>query len=160
VRLRLGGGIRSFRTIADLAGQRTGLDVCGWDVAAKRALQETATETVLGSELKGGQSGAGVLRSALGERNEAVVHSVPLTGGEARATAEALYRRRLRRFVRGHGVAEPNPDLRPGAWVRNDGLGELFSGEYYITETTHVYDGVCGLRSEFAVERAGLGGRA
>jgi uncharacterized protein len=160
LRLALGDGVRSFRATADLAGQRTGLDVTGWDVAAKNALQESATDSVLGAELKGGQSGASTLRSALGQRKEAVVHSVPLTSGEARATAEALYRRRLRRFLCGHGVAEPNADLRPGRWVQIDGLGPLFAGEYYVTEVVHVFDGIRGLRSEFCVERAGLGGGA
>jgi uncharacterized protein len=158
LRLPLGNGVRSFTATADLAGQRTGLEVTGWDVAAKSALQESATESVLGAELKGGDSGASVLKSALGERKDAVVHSVPLTSGEARATAEALYRQRLRRFVCGRGVAEPNADLRPGRWVKIDGLGPLFSGEFYVVETTHVFDGIRGLRTEFAVERAGLGG--
>jgi phage protein D len=157
LRLGLGAGIRTFTVGADLAGQRTGLDVSGWDVAAKSALKESATDAVLGSEVKGGQSGSSALQSALGERREAIVHSVPLTSGEAKATAEALHRRRLRRFIRGQGVAEPNPDLRPGAWLRIDGLGPLFAGEFYVTEVTHVFDSARGLRSEFAVERAGLG---
>jgi phage protein D len=160
LKLALGSGVRSFTSTADLAGQRTALDVTGWDVAAKSALRESATDAVLGAELKGGESGAGVLGSALGQRKEAVVHGVPLTSGEARATAEALYRQRLRRFVSGRGVAEPNPSLRPGAWLRIDGLGPLFTGEFYVTEVSHVFDGVRGLRSEFAVERAGLGGAA
>jgi phage protein D len=160
LRLALGRGVRSFTVTADLAGQRTGLDVTGWDVAAKEALQESATDAVLGSELKGGQSGAAVLQAAFGPRKEAVVHSVPLTGGEARATAEALYRQQLRHFLRGQGVAEPNPAIRAGAWMRIDGLGPLFSGEYYVDEATHVFDSVRGLRSEFAVERAGLGAAA
>jgi phage protein D len=157
LQLGLGAGIRTFSVCADVAGQRTGLDVSGWDVAAKLALKESVTDAVLGSELKGGQSGSSVLDAALGARCEAVVHSVPLTSGEAKATAEALYRRRLRRFLRGHGVAEPNPDVRPGMWLRIDGLGPLFSGEFYVTEVTHVFDNLRGLRSEFAVERAGLG---
>lgn len=160
LRLSLGNGVRSFTVTADLAGQRTGLEVTGWDVAAKSALQESATDSVLGAELKGGDSGASVLQTALGQRKDAVVHSVPLTSGEARATAEALYRQRLRRFVSGRGVAEPNPNLRPGTWVKIDGLGPLFNGEFYVVEVKHYFDGIRGLRSEFAVERAGLGGGA
>lgn len=158
IELALGNGVRSFTVSADLAGQRSGLDVTGWDVAAKNALQESATDAVLGSELKGGQSGASVLQSALGRRAETVVHSVPLTSGEARATAESLYRQRLRRFVSGRGVAEPNAALKPGVWLRIKGLGDLFTGEYYVTEVAHVFDPIRGLRTEFAVERAGLGG--
>jgi len=76
----------------------------------------------------------------------------PPAGGETAA------RQRLRRFICGRGVAEPNADLRPGRWVRIEGLGALFSGEFYVVEITHVFDGIRGLRTEFAVERAGLGG--
>jgi phage protein D len=158
LKLVLGRGVRSFTVIADLAGQRSGLDVTGWDVAAKQGLQESATDAVLGAELKGGESGAALVQTALGKRQDTVVHCVPLTSGEARATAEALYRQRLRHFLRGRGVAEPNPSMRAGTWIRIDGLGPLFSGEFYVDEVTHVFDGTRGLRSEFSVERAGLGG--
>jgi uncharacterized protein len=154
----LGNGIRSFTVLADLAGQRSSVDVTGWDVAAKAALQESAADAALGGELKGGQSGATVLQGSLGERKEAVVHTVPLTSGEARARAEALYRKRARRFVTGRGVSEPDGSLRVGVALKVDTLGPLFSGEYYVTEVKHVFDGVRGLRTEFAVERPGLGG--
>jgi hypothetical protein len=36
----------------------------------------------------------------------------------------------------------------------------MFSGEYYVSEVEHLFDGVSGLRTEFAVERPGLGGAA
>jgi phage protein D len=158
LRLGLGGGIRSLSVLADLACQRTSVEVSGWDVSAKDALHESAAEEVLGSELAGGESGPGILQSALGARKEAVVHSVPLSSGEARARAESLFRHRARRFLTGRGVAEPNAKLRVGASVRVDGIGPLFSGVYFVTEVKHVFDNRRGLRTEFAVERPGLGG--
>jgi phage protein D len=157
LRRGLGAGIRSLTVLADLAGQRSSLDVYGWDVSAKTALQESASDAALGGELKGGQSGATVLSSALGQRKESVAHAVPLTGGEARARAEAMFRQRARRFLSGHGVAEPDAALRVGATISVDALGPMFSGEFYVTEVRHVFDGVRGMRTEFAVERPGLG---
>jgi phage protein D len=86
------------------------------------------------------------------------VHAVPLTGQEAHGRAETLYRRIARRFLTARGIAETSSGLRTGARVTLDELGTLFSGEYYITEVTHLFDDELGLRSEFLAERAWLGG--
>jgi phage protein D len=160
LRLGYGNELREFRVLADLAGQRSSVTVSGWDVAAKQPLKETAGDGTTRGELNGGQGGSSLLRSALGERSESVVHAVPLDTREARARAETLYKRIARRFLTGRGVAETSAQLRVGAKVRLEQVGDLFSGEYYVTEVTHRFDGELGLRTEFADERAGLGGAA
>jgi phage protein D len=160
IRLGYGNELREFRVLADLAGQRSSVTVSGWDVAGKQPLKETAGDASTRGELNGGQGGSSVLRSALGERGESVVHAVPLDTREAQARAATLYRRIARRFLTGRGVAETSARLRVGAKVRLEHLGDLFSGEYYVTEVTHRFDGELGLRTEFSVERAGLGGAA
>ncbi|NTU81220.1 MAG: hypothetical protein HGA45_17865, partial [Chloroflexales bacterium] len=108
-------------------------------------------------ELGGDESGASVLRAAFGERKEALAHTVPLHGEEARAVAESYFRLGGRRFLVGHGVAEASARLRVGARVDLKGLGPLFSGKYYLTETRLIFDGELGLRVEFTAERPGLG---
>jgi phage protein D len=158
--LGYGNELHDFVVLADLSGQRSSITVGGWDVAGKQALKETADESVVSGELAGGRGGAGVLAAALGKRAESIVHSVPFTSQEARARAEAAYRHIARRFLVGRGVADTSPGLRAGATVRLDHLGELFSGTYYVTEVTHLFDDELGLRTEFAAERAGLGGQS
>jgi phage protein D len=81
---------------------------------------------------------------------------VPIKAGEAEAAAEAVYRATARQFVTGRGRAEPQPKLHVGSFVKLLKLGPLFSGKYYVTEVRHIFD-ASGLRTEFAVERAGLG---
>jgi phage protein D len=152
-----GGGLREFEVTADLAHQRTAVEVGGWDVAGKQALKERATDSVINGELKGGESGAGVLAGALGRRTESVAGTVPLTTSEARARAEALFKRRARRFLSGRGVAETSAGLRVGAAVKLRRLGPLFDGEYYVTEVRHLFDGAAGMRTDFAAERPGVG---
>jgi Bacteriophage probable baseplate hub protein len=149
--------LRSFSVLADLAQQRTGLTVSGWDVAAKQGLTYQASSSVVSGELNGDQDGSSVLQSALGDRQEMVVHSVPLTSDEARARAESLFKSSARRFVVGRGVARPDPGLSVGVNVRLVGLGPLFSGTYYVAELKHLFDGASGLRTEVTVERPGLG---
>jgi hypothetical protein len=68
-----------------------------------------------------------------------------------------VFKRRARRFLTGRGVAEPSAKLRVGTTAKLGGLGALFSGEYYVVAVRHVFDGLHGLRTEFSVERPGMG---
>jgi Bacteriophage probable baseplate hub protein len=158
-RLRMGYGheLMELTVLADLAHQRSSVTVTGWDVAGKQAVSERADQAAIDGELGGGDSGGSVLAAALAERRETVSHAVPLSGDEARARAEAQYRERARRFVRGRGIAQTDPKLRVGTTLQLDGLGPLFSGDYYVAEVIHRFDGEHGLRTEFVVERPGLG---
>jgi phage protein D len=157
VTLTYGKELREFRVLADLALQATSLEVSGWDVAGKSALKEQADGSVVSGELAGGDSGPSLLSSAFGDRKDSVANSVPHTSAEARARAEALLKRRARRFVVGHGTAETRAELKVGATVKLAGLGPLFQGSFYIAETMHMFDGAQGMRTEFEVERPALG---
>jgi phage protein D len=157
VRFGYGNELLEFTVLADLADQRSSVTVTGWDVGGKQSLSEQADDAALGAELGSGDSGASILRSALAERKEIVSHAVPLGSAEARARAEALFRSRARCFVRGHGIAQTAGKLRVGATVQLDGLGPLFSGDYYVAAATHRFDTEQGMRSDFTVERPALG---
>jgi uncharacterized protein len=157
VTYRYGSELTDFTVLADLAGQRSSVTVTGWDVAAKRALSEQADDQALGAELGNGQSGASLLGTALATRKETVARTAPLSGDEARARAEALFRRDARRFVRGRGTVPADGVCRVGAGVRLEGLGPLFSGQYYVTECTSTFDSQRGFQAAFTVERPALG---
>lgn len=157
LKLTRGSELRDFTVLADLALQRTSVSVNGWDVASKSALQFEATESAISSELNGDSSGVGILKSALGQRKESLVHAVPLNSQEAQAVAESFFKMSARRFLVGRGVAETTATLRAGARVDLQNLGPLFNGKYYVTEVTHLFDGMKGLRTEFCAERPGIG---
>lgn len=157
VDLDYGSTLLSFSVRADLAHQCTEVGVSGWDVAAKEAIEETAEEAAISAELDGDTSGGSILQGAFAERRERVVHTVPLTSEEARGIAAARYRERARRFVTGAGVADGDARIRAGGQVNLTGLGGLFSGRYYVVRVRHTYDGLYGFRTEFDVERPGLG---
>jgi Bacteriophage probable baseplate hub protein len=155
--LSYGRDLRSMTVIADLAGQRSDLTVSGWDVAAKAAISEASDDGVLGSELNGDTSGASILAAALSARHENVAHAVPLSTDEARARSQALYRQAARRFLRGHCIAETSAQLQVGAHLTVDGLGDLFTGQYYVSHAVHRYNRKSGLQTELTLERPGLG---
>lgn len=156
--LAYGREVRAFSVLADLANQRTSVSVSGWDAAGKAALQHEATAAVLGGELNGDTSGPGILASAFGTRKESLVHTVPLTSQEAQAQAETFMKVSARRFVVGRGEVAITSQLRVGTKLELLELGPLFSGKYYVTEVRHLFSlDMHGLRTEFTVERPGLG---
>lgn len=155
--LEYGLNLLAFTVRADLARQCTELGVAGWDVAAKEQIQETAQEQTITAELNGDTSGSAFLQKAFGPRKERLVHTVPLTSQEARNIAEARYREEARRFITGTGLADGDARLRVGRQIDLSGLGSRFDGTYYIAQVRHTYDQSFGFRTEFEVERPGLG---
>jgi phage protein D len=158
VSLEYGADLLSFGVRADLADQVSDVAVTGWSVADKDAVAESADPQALAAELGSGQrSGSDLLGDVFGPRHERIVRSGPLAADDAQALARAAYLDRARRFVRGTGTTAGTAALRVGARVRLAGLGPAFEGEYYVSRTRHEYDVDRGYRTEFDVERAGLG---
>lgn len=157
LQMTYGNQLREFNVLADLAMQRTSVAVNGWNISSKAAMQFEATDSAISSELNGDTSGVSILQSALGERKEALAHTIPLNDQEAQHEAEAFFRMSARRFVVGHGIAETNKSLRAGSQLDLQGLGPLFNGKYYVAEVKHIFDSTKGLRSEFRSERVGIG---
>lgn len=157
IALTYGLNLIAFSVRADLAHQCTELHVAGWDVDAKDAIDESADDGAVSGELDGGEGGSAILSEAFGTRVATVVHTVPLTSEEARTEATARYLERARRFLTGTGMADGDPRIRVGRVVTMSGLGPLFDGDYVVVRARHTYDLTYGYRTEFDVERAGLG---
>lgn len=151
-----GENLLEFSALADLAHQRTSVHVCGWDVSAKKTIDETADEKVIAGELKGGLSGSTVLGRSLAPRHERIASAVPLSRDEAKRMAEARYRERARRFVKGTGVVDGNVRVRVGTTVELAGLGPVFDGPYYVDLARHTFDEKYGFRTTFEVERVAI----
>lgn len=152
-----GRNLLSFSVLADLAHQRSAVRVCGWDVSAKRPIEERADAATIAGELGSLRSGSAVLAAALAPREERIVSAVPLSSAEASSMAAARYRERARRFVRGMGTVDGNVRVRVGAHIELNGLGAMFDGEYYVTLARHTFDAEQGYRTFFECERPGIG---
>ena len=155
--LAYGGGLVSLSVRADLADQCTELGVAGWDVVGKDAIIETADSSALESELGNDTSGSTILSTALGNRRERIVRAAPLATDDAAALAKAAYLERARRFVCGTGLTYGTALMRVGSRVTLSGLGGMFDGTYYVSRTRHIFDLAEGYRTEFDVERPGIG---
>jgi phage protein D len=156
IQFTYGPDLLEFTALADLAHQRTSVHVCGWDVKAKTSIDEKADDSAIAGELKGGLSGSTVLGRSLAPRDERIALAVPLTRDEAKRMAEARYRERARRFVKGTGVVNGNVKVRVGATVELSGLGPVFDGPYYVNLARHTFDQRYGFRTTFEVERVAI----
>lgn len=157
VTLNYGEGLREFSVLADLAGQCTSLAVSGWDVTTKEGIVNEAVESAVGSELNGDLSGSKVLQQAFGPRVERIVHLSPFNIQEARSLSESYYRTAARNFVTGRGSCDGDARIRVGTHLNIQRTGDLFNGTYYVTEARHTFDLQKGYRSQFTIERPGLG---
>lgn len=156
--LSYGSDLREFTVTADLADQVAEVRVYGWSHDDKEASRGTAAASALGSELGSDQSGAAILtRTTPGRFLDVVSNLAPETNEVAQQYAESLFKQRARRFVVGRGLADGTAKLRAGMKLTLQGLGPLFSGDYHVTEVRHLFDQVKGYRTEFAVERPGIG---
>jgi phage protein D len=148
--------LREFEVSADLATQRTSVAVSGWDVSGKQGIKSEATSSAISSEVGSDTSGVSILQN-IAARKENLAHPVPFTANEGQAAADAFFRVSARRFVSGRGIAESSSGLRVGSRVNLKELGPLFSGKYTVTAVRHRFDTEHGIRTEFEVERPGIG---
>ncbi len=151
-------GLKEFSVIADTANQYSQVVVSGWDVEAKERLEYEATDRILGSELGSDLSGASIVAEVFGDRQDRIAHQFPLTSSETQAIAEANFRAQARRFVVGTGKCRGDARIRVGREIELQGLGPLFSGNYYVSEVQHCFSRRPGgsYTTEFVVERPGI----
>jgi len=156
VRLVYGEGLLSFKPEANLAGQVSNVEVCGWDPRAKK---EIVGRAVAGEESGlSGKSAGQHLNSLVrdpSKRPTLRLRQPVFTQAEANQRAKAALNERAKRFLTGEGETIGLPELRPDLNVELDNLGVPFSKAYYIQQATHKIDS-SGFRSRFKVKDTGL----
>ena len=158
--LRWQNELLRFRVTADLAHQRTEVRVHGYSVADKEGIHVEATGSDIESEADGGRTGPSILDSLGMRAVEDHPLEMPSTTDEAQGIADAMARRRARRFVCGEGMTMGTPALQVGHQVELQDLGPWFSGRYHVAAIRHCFDLAEGLRTHFTAERVDLGGHS
>jgi phage protein D len=152
-----GNQLLASRFCADLAHQRSTVQVCGYDAQLEAVIDEEAGAQAIEAEVPGGVVGPRLVARALGASATLRVREVALTSAEASAWARAEMLRRSRRFVTATGTTRGSPEMGVGSRVRFELVGAPFDGEgYYVTRVRHTYDLINGLRTHFEAERATL----
>ncbi len=145
---------------ADLAHQRTGATVSGYDAHRRDSIREEAGEEVVQAEIAGGTTGPGILERAFGSLPSHRVRDVPLRRGEAGSWARAEMLRRSRQFVTISGTTRGTPGMDAGSRLTLERVGSPFDGGgYRVTRVCHTYDLTSGYRTHFEAERPVMTGR-
>ncbi|HYP30284.1 MAG TPA: contractile injection system protein, VgrG/Pvc8 family, partial [Burkholderiaceae bacterium] len=152
-----GKNMVSFTPELTAARQVSRVTVKGWDPAKKAVIVATATKDDLAGKSSSGTSGPEVAQAKLAGKEEIVVDWPVQTAEEAKALAVSLLRERAYEFLQATGQAIGLPDMRPGDNVNVAGVGQRFSGQYYVTRVEHVI-GNNGYTTGFTVRRSTDGG--
>ncbi|NLF02228.1 MAG: VgrG-related protein [Anaerolineales bacterium] len=141
--LEWGESLASFEPRLTLMHQVDRAVTTGWDPATKQAIEGTnnsdASKTIPAVGL--GKKGSALAKQAFGgAADEVVVDHPVLTVDQARAIAAARFAEAESTFIQAEGVCrQGDPRLIAGRLVKIQGVGERFSGDYYVTEARHVY---------------------
>jgi uncharacterized protein len=102
----------------------------------------------------GQESGNEVARRAFGESSLLIEDHSVSSPQEANEVALAQLESRALGFITGTGACIGDPNLRARTVIELTGLGKRFSGQYYVTSTTHTIDSG-GYKTNFEVRRNG-----
>lgn len=131
----------SFSTRLTSAQQVSAVEVRSWDYTQKKLISATATKEKL-ITITGNEQGSVTSTKFDLDRKPPkmiIVDRPVATAKQADKMAQALCDELGGEFIYADAKAEGNPKIRPGKIVELKGMGDRFSGKYYITETRHTY---------------------
>ena len=56
-------------------------------------------------------------------------------------------------YIKGEGICYGRSDLKAGTVVKVEGVGDKFSGQYYVIATKHIWHTEHGYRTRFSYRR-------
>lgn len=142
-----------FRPRLTTLGQLPQLEVRGWDPARK---QEVVASAGLGDEprLMGGRtSGPSIAQRAFGVPKGARVTMPVQSQEEADAIAKRGFAEMALSYIRADGICIGEPRMHAGSVVKIEGIGDRFSGSYYVTSVEHSFRPAKGYRTHFSARR-------
>lgn len=149
--------VRSLEISADLAHQRTEVQVHGWSVADKDGIHASGTGAAIKAEQGPGVTGVEVLETLGIQALEHHALEFPMSSREAETLAEALLRQRARRFVVARGSMDGDPRIKVGVELEIVDVGPWYTGRYRVTSLRHSYLGG-RFETQFVASRPTLGG--
>jgi phage protein D len=151
-RLSYGRSLTQFQPDLTTTNQVSAVTVRGWNAKTKQKIEATVTRKQIdnkGVTEKGGQA---QIDKSFENRREVIATKPVADKAEAEKLARETLERIAKDMVKGSGATVGLPDLRAGSVVQIDGLGDRFSGRYFVTGTTHTM-GDGGYTTQFECRR-------
>jgi phage protein D/phage baseplate assembly protein gpV len=139
--LALGEGLGEFRPCWTAAHQADTFTVHGWD-ATKKEMVKHQESTPDAAAKQGGMTspGGSTAKTAFGTAEAMRTDDPVSTVDEAKALALGLRGDIGRGFVEAEGICRGDPGILAGYTVKIKNVGTRFSGTYFVTSATHVYE--------------------
>ena len=141
-----------FTVRLSTVGQVEEVFVRGWNPSGK---EEYVAHSVAGSEqlMGGSASGSTAVQQAFGNTGRTTVDLPVHSQAEADQLADGQLKETAMTYIEGYGICIGIADLRAGNSVKIQGIGQRFSGIYYVTSSEHKYDPRSGYRTAITVRR-------
>lgn len=138
--LKFGEELIKFQPQLAATHQTDKMKVLGWDAKQKRPI--TAEVGPNGALNQGGvgKTGGAAAQSAFGAAEMVVVDQPIFTSDEAKALAQGVADDQGGEFIQAEGVCFGQPGVKAGYTVTIQGVGTRFSGKYFVTSATHIYN--------------------
>ncbi len=152
VELNWGEELMQFRVKSTTAFQLSEVEVGGWDVMKKEPITGSAKSFKVPYAIGESKSGPDISKAAFGKSFVKIVDVPVVSQSEADTLAKSLADQGARDHLYAEGlVAEGMGQILPGKSVTIKGVGDTFSGKYYVTSTTHQFSGEEGYRTAFVL---------
>ncbi len=141
-----------FRPRLSTVGMVSEVNVRGWDPVRKQVITAQEKQGVGAPKIGVQNSGSDLAKSAHGVNATYLVNE-PLTRNPNAATdlAKAVANRLIGRFIEAEGTCGGDPKILAGQKVKISRVGDRFSGEYFITSATHIFQQKLGYVTHFSV---------
>ncbi|MFN8451285.1 MAG: hypothetical protein U0521_22560 [Anaerolineae bacterium] len=133
--LKYGKSLIQFQPTLTTKDQVNKVTVKGWDPVKKKPISVTVTRKELTTRSMKSKDEQ-FLEPAF-DREEIITNIPVRNDAEAKTEAKGALERIVKDMITGGGSTVGMPDLRAGTVVYIRGIGERFSGRYFITSTTH-----------------------
>jgi uncharacterized protein len=126
--------------------------VHGWDAVNKRPIRATVNRQDIKNKGVGKKGGQEEIDKAFANQEEIISDKPVHSEAEARQLARETLENIAKEMVKGSGSVVGLPSLRAGCIVFLLGMGDRFSGKYFVTGTTHTI-GDSGYTTRFECRR-------
>ncbi len=152
VELQWHQNLSDFRPRLSTVGMVSEVNVRGWDPKTKKVVTAMQNKGEGAPKIGVQQSGIDIARAAHNINATYLVNNpLPRDAAAATVLAKAVADRLIGHFVEADGTCGGDPKLLAGQKVKISRVGTRFSGEYFVTSATHIYQQKLGYVTHFSV---------
>ena len=143
-------GVTNLRVIADLNHQYTAANIKGFNLDADEATDSSANQSPAGE----GQDAKALLNQLGWGSEDLLAYPFSRNQSEARAWANAAFRKQSEEFLQGDLHISGNSQLITGKQIELSGASSRLNGKYRIVQAQHLFDMNNGYQTRLKISRS------